>query len=113
MTTSEWTTIFTAAGILLLHVVGILHVVHALMNVRTSQGTVAWIVCLVGIPWVAIPLYWIAGRNRFSGYVHSRRNEDERLRQVAKDMHERLRHYEIRTDDPFSRAADHLIGLPL
>lgn len=112
MPTPEWLPFLTAAGLLLLHVLGLLHVVHALMNVRTSQGTLAWIVSLIAAPWIALPLYWIAGRSRFTGYVRARRSEDAELRKLAEDMHRRLRHYEIKPEDAFGRAAEILGGLP-
>jgi len=108
----EWLTLLTGGGLLLLHAIGLAHVVHALMNVRTSQGTIAWIVSLLAAPWVAIPIYWIAGRRRFSGYVRARRAEDEELRKLASDMHQRLRHFELRPDDAFGVAAEYLGGLP-
>lgn len=99
---------------LTLEIVGILHVLHALMHVRTSQGTVAWVVSLITFPYLAIPLYWIVGRSRFTGYVRARRAGDRRLRQLADSMHERMRHYEIRVpdEDAFGRAAQVLGGLP-
>ncbi len=100
------------AGIVLLYLLGIAHVIHALMTVRTAQGTIAWMVSLIAAPWVAVPLYWIAGRSRFSGYVRARRGEDAELRKLAEDMHRRLRHYEIKREDAFSRAAEYLGGLP-
>ena len=101
-----------AAELLLLHALGLAHVIHAIMTVRTSQGTIAWIVSLLAVPWLAIPAYWFAGRSRFSGYVRARRGVDAKLRKLADDMHRRLRHYEIKPDDAFGRAAEVLGGLP-
>jgi cardiolipin synthase len=101
-----------AAGLLLFHALGVAHIIHALMNVRTSQGTIAWIVSLVAVPWLAIPMYWLTGKTRFSGYVRARRGGDAELRKLAEDMHRRLRHYEIKPDDAFGRAAEILGGLP-
>jgi cardiolipin synthase len=101
-----------AAELLLLHALGIAHILHAIMTVRTSQGTIAWIVSLLAVPWIAIPAYWFAGRSRFSGYVRARRGEDAKLRKLADDLHRRLRHYEIKPDDGFGRAAEFLGGLP-
>ena len=96
------------------YIVGLLHVLHALMHVRTSQGTIAWVISLITVPFVAIPLYWLFGRTRFSGTVGGRRSMDERLRKLAEDMHERLRQYEVDLpdDDGFERAARDLGGLP-
>ena len=91
-------------GVVLAYIIGLLHVIHALMTVRTAQGTIAWMVSLIAMPWVAVPLYWIAGRSKFSGYVRARRGEDAELRKLAEDMHRRLRHYEIKPEDAFGKA---------
>lgn len=110
----EVETWFGALAVVAFYIVGILHVLHALMHVRTSQGTVAWVISLVTVPFLAIPLYWLLGRTRFSGYVGGRRDKDVRLAKLASLMHERLRavEVEIPEDDAFERAARLLGGLP-
>jgi cardiolipin synthase A/B len=107
----------TWVGISLLlafEIVGILHMLHALMHVRTSQGTIAWVISLIVLPVVAIPLYWLLGRTRFSGNVGGRRRKDGRLAKLAEGMHQRLRQLEVEIpeDDAFERAAHLLGGLP-
>lgn len=100
-------------SIAVLYLVGILHMLHALMNVRTSQGTIAWVIFLITMPFVAIPLYWLLGRTRFSRNVGGRREKDERLGMLARAMHERLRELEVDVpNDAFERAARILGGLP-
>lgn len=96
------------------YVVGILHVLHALMNVRTSQGTIAWVISLITVPFLAIPLYWLLGRTRFTGTVGGRRTMDERLHRLAEAMHTSLLQLEVEIpeDDAFERAARLLGGLP-
>lgn len=58
------------------HLLGLGTSIHALMTVRTSQGTIAWIVSLNTFPVVAVPAYWVLGRSRFQGYVVERRARD-------------------------------------
>ncbi len=101
-------------AVLALYTVGLLHVLHALMNVRTSQGTVAWVVCLITVPFVAIPLYWLFGRSRFASHVGGRREQDELLARLSFEMEVGLRELEvdIPDDDAFERAARVLGGLP-
>ena len=101
-------------GVLLMYLVGILHVLHALMHVRTSQGTIAWVISLVTIPFFAIPLYWLLGRTRFAVTVGGRREKDVRLAKIAESMHEQLKELEVEIpeDDAFERAARLLGGLP-
>ena len=102
----------TAAVVVTIHFIGLLHVLHALMNVRTSQGAVAWIISLMTLPYIAIPLYWFAGRNRFEGYIRARRHDNNRMRLMVNEMHRELTRYEIKPDDAFGRAAEYLGGLP-
>ncbi len=96
------------------YIIGILHIFHALMHTRTSQGTIAWVVSLLSLPFVAIPLYWLLGRSKFSGYVRARRGNDAHLRRLAEDMHVRLAEYsvELPEEDVFERSAEELGGLP-
>ena len=59
------------------HVLGLVTSIHALMTVRTSQGTIAWIVSLNTLPLAAVPAYWVLGRSKFQGYVIERRARDQ------------------------------------
>jgi cardiolipin synthase len=70
--------------VLAAHVLGILTSIHALMTVRTSQGTIAWIVSLNTFPYGAVPAYWVFGRSKFQGYVIERRTRDQWTDQEAR-----------------------------
>ena len=74
------------------HVVGILSSVDAQMSTRTSQGAIAWAVSLNTFPYVAVPAYWVLGRNRFEGYVRARQHEDHELRAVLLEAKEQVKH---------------------
>jgi cardiolipin synthase len=64
-------------------ILGILTALHAIRTVRSSQASIAWAISLVTFPFLALPLYWVFGRNRFSGYVEAIRLwHDEHARQV-------------------------------
>ena len=52
----------------LVHGLGVLNAVHAVLKVRTPQAAVGWALALVTFPYFAIPLYWIFGRTKFIGY---------------------------------------------
>ena len=54
---------------LLMHVVGALTSVQAVMSTRTAQGAIAWAVSLNAIPIVAVPAYWVLGQSKFDGYT--------------------------------------------
>lgn len=46
------------------------------MTARTPQGSVAWAIALVAFPYASVPLFWIFGRDRFTGYSIARRDRD-------------------------------------
>lgn len=48
---------------------GILSAIFAIMSTRTSQGAIAWSITLITFPFLAVPLYWVFGRDKFQGYV--------------------------------------------
>ena len=110
----EFSTGLGLTALLLFYLVGLLHVLHALMHVRTSQGTIAWVISLMTVPFLAIPMYWLLGRTRFSRTIGGRREADSSLGKLAITMHRRLRHCEVEIpeDDAFERAAQVLGGLP-
>ncbi len=110
----ETTTRLGLAALAVFYVLGFAHILHALMNARTSQGAIAWVVSLISVPFFAMPLYWLLGRTKFSGYVRARRGNDAELRKLAADMHARLRAYavDLPAEDVFERAAEELGGLP-
>ena len=110
----ESKTLVGLLALLAFYLVGFLHILHALMKTRTSQGTIAWVVSLMAVPFLAIPLYWLLGRNKFSGYVRARRSNDAELRKLAADMHSRLARFsvELPEENAFERTAEELGGLP-
>ena len=64
---------------------------HALVNVRTSQATVAWTVGLVSLPVITLPLYWVLARNKFHGYREVIREVESRQRESASNIQTELR----------------------
>jgi cardiolipin synthase len=98
---------------MLLHVVGALSSVDAIMETRTPQGAVAWVVSLNAIPVVALPTYWVFGRSDFNGYIHARQREDEEFRALVKGL--RAEHPDLFSDagdHPAVGAVERLVKLP-
>ena len=73
-----------------LHLLGILSAIKAVMESRTSQGAIAWVLFLVFVPYVSLVAYWILGRSKFEGYYSSRHLVDEeveqKIRKLLKDI---------------------------
>ena len=72
-----------ASVFILFEILGILSSIHAVLQPRTSQGAIAWIVCLITLPVVAVPAYWIFGRSRMGPGSGSGTTGDFTLKFVA------------------------------
>lgn len=64
--------IYSAAS-LVVHGIGVLSAAHAVMKVHSSRGAIAWSIGLISLPWIAVPLYWTFGKNKFQGYSEALR----------------------------------------
>ncbi|TCO76152.1 cardiolipin synthase [Chromatocurvus halotolerans] len=61
-----------AVVVVMIYITAIFSAIEAVMTVRTAQGAIAWTISLLTLPYVALPLYLIFGRNRFDGYIEQR-----------------------------------------
>jgi len=59
----------TTALFSLLHLLGLLAALHAILKSSTPQGAVGWSIALVAFPAVVLPLYLVFGSTHFGGYV--------------------------------------------
>ncbi len=82
-----WITII----VLLFHIAGLIASINAIMTARTSQGAIAWAVSLNTFPYIAVPAYWVLGRNRFKGYTAARHSTDVEVQEGLKDVFEELK----------------------
>jgi len=80
--------VLTMGGILLtlIQILGLVHAAHAVVNTRTSQGIIAWVIALITLPVIAIPAYWLFGRNRFVGYLEWEKDPEYHLTQYRDEL---------------------------
>jgi cardiolipin synthase len=62
-------------------VFGFVSATQAVLETRTSQGAIAWVIVLISIPLIAVPAYWIFGRSHVNGY---------RKRRIREQLEQRL-----------------------
>ena len=100
--------------IIVFYVIGIISAISAVMNVRTSQGTIAWVIFLLTFPYLGVPAYWILGRSRFHGYIVPRQSGDENIRKQLQYIYENLNPYCISSSEisAVGLAAEKLADLP-
>jgi cardiolipin synthase len=103
------------AVIVLAHVLGFLSSIDAILSTRTSQGAIAWAVSLNAVPYVAVPAYWVLGRNKFKGYVTARRNLDRQTHDALRAIYEGLEPFRVPREerDESTRAAERLAEIPV
>jgi cardiolipin synthase len=88
---AESTSEIVAIAVTLAHGLGVLSAAKALLTSRTAQGSIAWAFSLVTLPYVAVPLYWVFGRNRFNGYVEALRQRRVERRESVEAMFDGVR----------------------
>jgi len=76
--------------VVIFQLLGVYSAVHAIMSTRTPQGSIAWAVSLVALPYVSVPAYWIFGRNKFKGYVLARQNELQQVNAFIQQANEHI-----------------------
>jgi cardiolipin synthase len=108
-----------AAFVLITHILGFFTSIRALMETRTSQGAVAWIISLNTIPYVAVPAYWVFGQSKFNDYDVIRRKNilaaSETGRETARILKAERMFAEMETEHGRQQAAllDNLAKMPL
>jgi cardiolipin synthase len=78
------------ALVVVFEVLGLFSAVHAIMSARTPQGSIAWAVSLITLPYVSVPAYWVFGRNKFRGYVLARQHELDLIDDVIRKANDQI-----------------------
>ncbi|PQO44734.1 cardiolipin synthase [Blastopirellula marina] len=95
------------------HSIGIMTAINAIMKTRTSQGAIAWALTLFMFPYVAVPAYWIFGRNRFHGYVEARRSENRGVQHITNEIKGAADEYLVDEELPYAlRTFQNLADFP-
>lgn len=97
------------------HILGLLSSIHALVHARTSQGAIAWGISLITFPYLAVPAYWIFGRDKFQGYITSRMIKGEYRKKIISALEDTIAKYKVRDDGNKEAvlAAEYLARVPL
>lgn len=72
--------------IALIHSLGTIAAIHAVLTVRTAQGSIAWALSLVFIPYLTLIPYLVFGRSTFDAYIKARRQANEEMRKAITDL---------------------------
>jgi len=86
---------------LLFQITGLATSVHAILNTRTAQGAIAWVVSLNTMPLLSVPIYWIFGRSRFEGYVNALKDHDLLMAEERQQAHDSFARFVVEGPDHF------------
>ncbi|MEZ6048946.1 MAG: cardiolipin synthase [Planctomycetaceae bacterium] len=81
--------------VIIMHVIGFITSIRAVMETRTPQGAIAWGISLNTFPYVAVPAYWIFGQSDFEDYALIRRQNLEEESATARAIIARLEEQEM------------------
>lgn len=82
-----------ATLLLIIEVLAVVSIAHAVMTVRTSQGTWAWAMALLFFPPLTVPLYWVFGRRTFFGYKQTMKEAAETHADLVEAIRTRISAY--------------------
>jgi cardiolipin synthase A/B len=108
----DWT---WAVVVPLFQILGLFFAFHAIMNSRTPQAAIGWLLGLVVLPYIAIPLYLVFGQSRFSGYTlagHGFVHGLDQIKLTAKVHMEAHRCHFREAFEDLTRLCERLSGLP-
>jgi len=87
--------IFIVISILIftIHIAGFCAAIDAVISVRTAQGAIAWLICLITLPYIALPMYLIFGRNKFNGYARAHRIAQSKIDVLIDGVYKNLKDF--------------------
>lgn len=69
-----------------IHFIGALTAVHAVFTVRTAQGSIAWALSLLFIPYLTLIPYLVFGSRTFDAYIQARRQANQEMHVAMADL---------------------------
>ncbi|QQX58899.1 cardiolipin synthase [Pseudomonas chlororaphis] len=69
-----------------LHVLGLIAAIHAVLTVRTAQGSIAWALSLLFMPYLTLIPYLVFGRSTFDAYIKARRQANLEMRKAINEL---------------------------
>ncbi len=76
-----------------LEVVAVATIINVVMKARSAAGAWGWSMSMLAFPFIAVPLYWILGRQQFRGYVEQMEIAHETNEEVFDDLATTLKPY--------------------
>lgn len=91
MVTEHWMVL----ALVVLHGMALLFIFDVIMNGRTSQGTIAWVMALFFFPYLAVFLYLMFGARRLKDYAIAHQSDTTDIRHIGKMLRQDQRVREL------------------
>ena len=112
-----WSDVATWTWTLIIYSSGIIAAIDAIWHGRTSQGTLAWVLALAVIPFIALPLYLLFGSRKFHGYTKARKASKKAIKLLEKHQNQfyqdHIKATKSQHTSPTFRPLETLARLPL
>lgn len=72
--------------VVIMHALGFILSISAIMGTRTPQGAIAWAISLNTFPYAAVPAYWVFGESEMDDYFKERSSGIAEVRPVAEKL---------------------------
>lgn len=96
---------------LIVEILAIASAIHALFTVRTTQGTIAWVVGLIAFPWLGVPFYWMFGCRRFVAYSEAMKRAQEAHQERFVEVRESMKLHQTAREEVGPHPIASLAGL--
>lgn len=67
-------------------ILAVLTIINVVMKARSAAGAWGWAMAMLAFPFLAVPLYWILGRQQFKGYMEQLEIAQESNEEVFEDL---------------------------
>ena len=90
-----------------IHTCGLAAALHAILGGRTAEGTVAWAILLILLPYLSLPFYLFLGHRQFHGYVNARRAGEFEINHLSRRVFENLSEFAVHSSfwEPLNQLA--------
>jgi len=97
-----------------LYLLGVAAAIHAIFHTRTSQGTIAWVISLITIPFISIPMYALFGPRKFQSYIDTKYQSNKKMKGINKHLLEQFELFksQLKSDKANINALENLAQLP-
>lgn len=87
--------------LLIFQILGLISSVNAILNARTTQGAIAWVIGLNTFAIVTVPVYWFLGDYKFHGYTQAHRNSEIDIKDHLSHAQQAIKPFEVAVPKKF------------